>query len=265
MLPADQIVNYFALVPAAERYASGRPRLHAAFVEHIRAIAAPDGGRFAHALDVGCGTGHSTLALLDIAERVTGADISPAMLARAPRHPRIVYVEAPAERLPFPDGAFDLVTTGLAFHWFDQPRFLAEAHRLLTAAGRLAIYTDTFPGEMIGNPAFAHWHGGRYGRRYPPPPRHPLLLADADAEAAGFAPLAHERFTVEVTFTPEELAAFLTTQSNVNAAADAGGEDVGAVREWIIAEAAPLFQSPAATFPFRCALDIFRRAGSEAR
>ena len=89
------------------------------------------------------------------------------MLAHAPRHPRIAWIESPAENLPLPSGSVDLVTTGLAYHWFDQPRFLAEARRVLKPEGWLAIYGDGFLGEMVDNPDYAGWHAAEYARRYP--------------------------------------------------------------------------------------------------
>ena len=46
------------------------------------------------ALDVACGTGHSSAILLSIAERVMGIDISFNMLAQARRDARIRYVQA---------------------------------------------------------------------------------------------------------------------------------------------------------------------------
>jgi len=42
-------------------------------------------------------------------------DLSPAMLAQAPAHPRIRYAEAPAEQLPVKDDSVDLLSVTLAF------------------------------------------------------------------------------------------------------------------------------------------------------
>lgn len=44
-----------------------------------------------------------------------------------------------AEDLPFTDGSVDLVTAATAAHWFDQPRFLAEASRVLKSRGCIAL------------------------------------------------------------------------------------------------------------------------------
>jgi ubiquinone/menaquinone biosynthesis C-methylase UbiE len=73
------------------------------------------------------------------------------MLNEAPSGPRIQYLRTPAEQLPLPDASFDLVTVALAFHWFDQSRFLAEARRVLRPSGWLVTSVDGFgtPGQKI--------------------------------------------------------------------------------------------------------------------
>ena len=40
------------------------------------------------------------------------------------------YIKGVAESLPFDDAAFDLVTAGQCWHWFDRPRAAAEAARV---------------------------------------------------------------------------------------------------------------------------------------
>ena len=72
---------------------------------------------------------------MEIAKQVTGVDVSPEMLAQAEARDGVEYVVAPAEELPFEDESYDLVTVGLAFHWFDRERFLPEAHRVLRPDG----------------------------------------------------------------------------------------------------------------------------------
>jgi SAM-dependent methyltransferase len=44
-----------------------------------------------------------------------------------------------AERTGLPDATADAVTVAQAFHWFDGPAALAEIHRILRPAGRLAL------------------------------------------------------------------------------------------------------------------------------
>jgi hypothetical protein len=56
---------------------------------------------------------------------VTGLDRSPELLAAAREldvatGAGVRYVEALAEKLPFPDASFDVVCAGQCWHWFDR-------------------------------------------------------------------------------------------------------------------------------------------------
>lgn len=242
-------MNFFAHQTAAERYARSRPYFHPLVIEQIKTYL-PLAEPVAQAVDVGCGTGQSTLALKAIARRITGVDISPAMLAVAPQDPAIRYIEAPAEAIPLPAVSADLLTTSLAFHWFDRPRFLAETHRLLKAQAWLVIYNNGFAGQMQRNPAFAQWSRHTYLTHYPSPPRQQQALTVEQAHAAGFHFAQQTRYENEVEFTAEELAAYFTTQSNVIAAVEQGKENLADVYAWLVAELLPLFHNVKATFVF---------------
>ncbi len=51
----------------------------------------------------------------------------------------------PVHKLKFMDGSFDLVTSGMAFHRLDAPRYLAEVYRVLTPGGCLLIADEIAP------------------------------------------------------------------------------------------------------------------------
>ncbi|CAJ1078818.1 putative methyltransferase DDB_G0268948 [Xyrichtys novacula] len=57
-------------------------------------------------------------------------------------------IECVAEDLPFADSSVDLVTAMSAFHWFDRPRFLKEAHRVLKPRGCMAFLNYTIDMEL---------------------------------------------------------------------------------------------------------------------
>jgi SAM-dependent methyltransferase len=250
------VMNYFSLASAAERYARGRPYFHGLATARIAAVCGP----VERGLDVACGTGLSTRALAEIARTVVGSDLSPGMLAHADPHPRVSYLIARAEALPLADASFDLITVCQAFHWFDQERFLAEAHRLLRPGGWLALYNDGTRGTMLGNVAYAKGTRSEYLGRSPAPPRADRWLSPDRARRSSFEPEAHEEFTHEETMTLEAWTRFLITQSNVIAATDAGSEDIATVADWIRDGLRPLFRSDRETFPFGCWIDVFRRA-----
>jgi len=101
------------------------------------------------ALDLCCGHGNVSEALKARGCAVSGLDFSPSMLdmARA-RVPDGEFVEADAQDLPFEEGDFDVVVSNFGIcHVPDQPRALAEAHRVLRPSGRFAMTVWCGPGE----------------------------------------------------------------------------------------------------------------------
>lgn len=91
-------------------------------------------------LDIGCGTGRN-LPLYPPGAEVVGADVRLELLLaarrRASHHPLVV---ARAEALPFADGAFDTVVSGLVFCSVPEPgRGLAEVRRALRPGGSLRM------------------------------------------------------------------------------------------------------------------------------
>jgi ubiquinone/menaquinone biosynthesis C-methylase UbiE len=100
-------------------------------------------------LDLGCSVGLSTIALQAIYPnaQITGLDLSPYFLTVSQHrnqltHPSIQWVHAAAEKTPFADRSFDLVSTFLMCHELPQSAtkaILQEAQRLLTPGGYLTI------------------------------------------------------------------------------------------------------------------------------
>jgi arsenite methyltransferase len=124
-----------------------------AAVESFAGVANPwEMGRLApgeRVLDVGAGAGtDSLLAAQMVGEQghVTGIDMTPEMLAKARAAAaamgaaNVEFVEADAERLPFPDASFDVViSNGVIDLIPDKDAVFAELHRVLIPGGRLQI------------------------------------------------------------------------------------------------------------------------------
>jgi ubiquinone/menaquinone biosynthesis C-methylase UbiE len=100
------------------------PEAFAPFEAALQSIATPP----RRVLDLGTGTGSGAfLVARHFPEaEVVGADLAPAMLAQARRNmpaelaERVRFEEADAQRLPYPDGAFDLVTLSNMIPFFDE-------------------------------------------------------------------------------------------------------------------------------------------------
>jgi SAM-dependent methyltransferase len=230
-------MNYFSPKSAAARYLKGRPRFHPLIVRKIReslSIEEP----LARALDVGCGTGLSAVALKEISRQVVGLDASREMIALAGRESGVEYVVASAEACPFGEEEFDLITLSQVFHWLDRDRFLREAHRVLRAGGWLIVYDNYF---KMTDARFQSWHREEYLKRYPDPPRPKVTFTHDNTDPYGFRVYKEELLDNEIWFSLKGLIDYLVSQSNIIAAVESGKETIASVRSWLTAALEPLF------------------------
>jgi SAM-dependent methyltransferase len=95
------------------------------------------------ALDVGCGPGALTAALVDRLgpERVGAVDPSSRFVAAIrERLPGVAVQQAQAESLPFPDGSFDAALSQLVVAFIDDaPRAARELQRVVRPNGTVAL------------------------------------------------------------------------------------------------------------------------------
>ncbi len=114
-------------------------------------------------LDLCCGTGDMTLALLRLRPAngapVIAADFSHPMLvrgaakfaARRSSGARAIAIEADALHLPVADNSVDLITTAFGFRNLANYRAgLDEFHRVLRPGGELGILDFSEPGGLLG-------------------------------------------------------------------------------------------------------------------
>lgn len=175
------------------------------------------------ALDIGCGTGATALALADAVGpegRVTGVDVSAPMLAvaraRAGARANVRFVEADAAAHSFAPQSVDLVFSKFGVMFFNDPvAAFANIRKAVKPDGRLAFVCWA---ALKDNP-FATLPMGAALKHLPPQPPAdpfapgPFAFADADRtrrllETAGFvAPkVAAFETTLRVGATPASAA-----------------------------------------------------------
>jgi SAM-dependent methyltransferase len=224
----------------AAGYASARPYLHPEVFARVRELVGP-AARFRRALDVGCGTGLSSLALLDLADAVVGIDAAAHMLRRARRAAGVRYVACGAEALPFRGPSFDLVVACGSMDWVDRPRFLPRAADLTRSGAWLVSLDFGDTGRSPEIQGLARWYDEAFLRVYPRPPAGDPRITPDEAARHGFAPPVHLDFVTACSFTAPQYAAFLMTESNVIAAVEYGGRTAAMMQAWLEDELAPLF------------------------
>jgi demethylmenaquinone methyltransferase/2-methoxy-6-polyprenyl-1,4-benzoquinol methylase len=178
-------------------------------------LAQPD----AAVLDICCGTGDMTMALLKHrpqgARPILAADFSRAMLSRGARKfvgrdPGAIPLEADALHLPLRSASLDLVVSAFGFrNLANYEAGLREFHRVLKPGGQLGILEFSEPGGLIGKayavyfrrvlPAIGRTICGNAGAysylpasvgKFPPPPQMLALM-----QATGYEQCVWQPFT----------------------------------------------------------------------
>lgn len=156
MSNAEQIEYWNSLV--GDTWARMQDRLDRAFTPVTAAllsVAAPQPGE--SVLDVGCGTGETTLAVAGAVGDdgdALGIDISEALLARARERAEEIGSEADfgnADAASFTsEDGFDLIISRFGVMFFDNPvGAFANLHRLARPGGRLAFACWQPPGDNL--------------------------------------------------------------------------------------------------------------------
>jgi ubiquinone/menaquinone biosynthesis C-methylase UbiE len=111
--------------------------------------------RGAKALEIGCGTGAVSRALVELLKLdVCGVDPSPVFVARARELGKhlagFTVVDGDGRSLDFPDASFDLVVFHTTLcHVPNSESALREAHRVLAPDGWLAVFDGDYPSIRV--------------------------------------------------------------------------------------------------------------------
>ena len=165
-------------------------------------------------LDVATAAGHTAFTFAPHVAHVIASDLTPEMLtvaaglAAEKGLTNVSFEPADAEKLPYADGQFNLVTCRIAPHHFpDILQFIHEAARVLQPGGQLAVVDNIVPGTHLhGKKARLLNEAGNYVNAFEKlrDPSHGRCWSIAEWEhgfaRAGFAVHHQELLTKEIEF-----------------------------------------------------------------
>lgn len=198
-------------------YSAFRPEYPPALFDRILEAVPPKNRR--RAMDLGAGTGLSTLPLCRWFAEVVAVEPDPQMAAKlAGLHRNIVVRHTTAEECVQEPNSVDLVACGTAFYWMDGPRVLAHVLDWLRPQGVLAVYRYRFPRTpeavraVLRREFELHWDRFRHDR-----------LRDEDfsrrtiAAAPGFGDIQVIWLRHSLQFQPSQLVGFCSSTSYASA------------------------------------------------
>jgi len=261
MLFWNRMSDLYANPRMAEGYARSRPQVHPLIIERMRARLRLD-APLPRALDVGCGSGLSTRPLQAIARHSTGIEPAEPMLRWASSvAPGADFLAARAERLPFRDRSFHLITAAGSLNYAVQRLFFEEARRVLIPGGTAVVYDFSAGRSFPDSSALDTWFAG-FQLRYPPPPAEAQFISPETLRDGGFAlsVAAHELFEIPLVLDPDCYLDYMMTETNVSHAVRTG-IPAGEVRSWCKQTLAPVFGSSPREVLFRGYIAYMRHAG----
>lgn len=120
----------------AYHYAAYRPLLHAQILEEVLASK----NKVDLGLDVGCGTGQSSIALTNFCRKVIGIEPSQEMLDKVIVHQNVEYAYYDCEHISYEDNLFDVITFAGSLFYGKSQQLLDETIRVSKNNGQVIAY-----------------------------------------------------------------------------------------------------------------------------
>jgi len=96
-------------------------------------------------VDLGAGTGKSTVAWAPYAVQVVGIEANPQMLVRARRASNVTFRKTSADATGLKSGSADVVTCSQSFHWMKPKSTIHEIARIMRRGAVFAAYDYALP------------------------------------------------------------------------------------------------------------------------
>jgi SAM-dependent methyltransferase len=221
----------------AAAYARDRPPIHERILRSARLDRRAD-----RALDVGCGAGLSTAALVPLARQVVGLEpVSNMLTHRRTVAPRASFVIGQAERLPFESGSFDLVSAAGSLNYTDLSSALPEIARVLTRDGTFLLYDFSVGRRSVSGGELAGWFA-LFEQRFPwPPGWEPLDVRELPLAWYGLRLLDYTDIEVELPMTFDAYLRYMLSEVNVDDAITRGDHSAEEARAWCQETLRPVF------------------------
>jgi hypothetical protein len=189
-------------------YATFRPTypddLYSFIFKHVR--------NFDKAWDCATGNGQVARVLANHFKQVHATDISQQQIDNAVHASNISYSIQCAEKTTFADNQFDLITVGQALHWFDLEKFYIEVKRVAKQDALLAVWGYAIckvNPKVDGH--FNHFYKHVVGPYWDSARR--MVEEEYKNVPFPFEQISTPKFSIDVEWTLEEFAGYLTTWS----------------------------------------------------
>jgi SAM-dependent methyltransferase len=206
---------------AAALYDAARPRYPAALFEDLFALTGLQAGD--RALEIGCGTGKATRAVLERGVSVVCVELGARLADVARRNLAGMPVEIHVGAFEAWDGApgsFDLIYAATAWKWVDPQLRYKKAHSLLRSGGYLAFWSARHAFPKGFDPFFTEFQdvydalGESDPGEWPPPPPEDEADESADIATSGlFEDVQVRRYVWDAMYTADQYIALLSTFS----------------------------------------------------
>ena len=223
MTPTDRDRLRTTFDEVAEVYDHARPIYPERLFDDLIALAKLQPG--ANLLEIGCGTGRTTLPLARRGFQITCVELGENLAAVARRNlapfPEVRVVVAPFETWDPRSQTFGLVYAAASWHWLDPDVRYPKAAGLLKRRGSLAIISGghAFPKDADRfffeiQDIYRELGMEPKGEQWPPSLPEDVPDMRGEIEATGlFADFDSRRYVWERTYTAEEYIALLNTFS----------------------------------------------------
>ncbi len=195
----------------AADYAKYRPSYPPALIEYIVGFVHEKH----HAWDCATGNGQAAVLISNYFEKISATDSSEKQLALAIPAQNIHYQVCKAEKTPFLDNSFDLITIAQAYHWFDFDAFEQEVKRVAKPGAVIAAWGYNIPvcDHDAINQLIHHFYAAVAGPYWDP--ERKFIDEAYQTVPFNFAPLPSKDFTIDVQWNKANLAGYLSSWSSV--------------------------------------------------